>query len=60
MFTAALLLTAPNSIHRGRHNFWYIHTVEHYTAKQKDKQQLHTTQKNLTDITLSERSQTLT
>lgn len=59
MITAALLVTAHNSIHRGRNKFWYIHTVEYYAAKQKDDQQLHTTQKNLTDITLSERSQTL-
>ena len=42
MFTAALLVTAHNSIHRGRNKFWHIHTVEYYAAKQKDEQQLHT------------------
>lgn len=58
MFTAALLTAAQNCIHRGMKKFWYIHTMEYYAAMQKDGQQLHTTQKNLTDVTLSERSQT--
>lgn len=37
--------------------FWYIHTVEYYTATQKDEWQLHMTQKKLTDLTLREWTQ---
>lgn len=54
--------TTPNSpelfIHREMNKFHLIHTEEYYTAMQKDELQLHRTQKNLTDITLSERRQT--
>lgn len=58
MFPAAFLTTAQNGIHRGMKKFWYIHTMEYRAAMQKGERQLHTTQKNLTDVTLSERSQT--